>query len=187
MRYRTTPRFWAMTMAVMSGALMGGLARQGHPLHPPVVLDAASNQARLAYGVPRALQPQAPLTGRLARDKRWLAQLIEAEAGNQPSAAQIAVGAVVVNRLHAPSFPHHLWAVLHQPNQFETVANGTFATAQPSASAIHAATLALKGVDPTHDALYFYNPALPHAAWMDTLTGCKPIGAMDFCRTTATN
>ncbi|NMP25162.1 cell wall hydrolase, partial [Sulfobacillus harzensis] len=95
----------------------------------------------------------------------------------------VVIGDFILGRnIQARSFPHRLWAALHQPNQFETVAKGAWASARPTPSAWHAAALALRGVDPTDGALYFYNPSLPHAAWMNTLTGCEPIGAMDFCR-----
>lgn len=188
MRYRLTLRFGVMTTAAI-GALIGALTPHEHLVHPTVSMVSVHNQTHPVFGVPHAIPQPVPSRTQTRRavpwssNQQWLAQLIQAEAGDQPFDAQVAVGAVVVNRLHAQSFPHHLWAVLNEPNQFATVTNGTWASARPTPSAWHAAALALKGADPTDGALYFYNPSLPHAAWMNTLTGCEPIGAMDFCHT----
>lgn len=110
-----------------------------------------------------------------------LARLIQAEAGDQTYPTQVAVGAVVLNRLRSSRFPHRLAAVITQPRQFSVVVAGTFATARPSPRALNAARAALAGADPTPGALYFYNPALPHVPWMNTLIGCRTIGALRFC------
>ncbi|NMP22635.1 cell wall hydrolase [Sulfobacillus harzensis] len=186
MRYRLTLRFGVMTTAAI-GALIGALMPHAHRVHQTASMVSGHDQMRPVFGVPHAPpRPARPRTWarrvvRPSPNQRWLAQLIQAEAGDQSFTTQVAVGAVVVNRLYARSFPHRLWAVLHQPNQFETVANGAWTAAHPMQSAWHAAALALRGIDPTHGALYFYNPALPHAAWMNQLRQCQSIGAMDFC------
>ncbi len=117
----------------------------------------------------------------LQRHRLWLAQLVAAEAGDQPYLEKLAVAAVVLNRLKSPRFPHRWWAVLHQPNQFETVAAGTWAIARPSHSDWRAAKQAMSGRNPVPHALYFYNPALTNVPWMATLTGCQTIGVMRFC------
>lgn len=151
----------------------------------PMMLRPATAKVGLTFGVPRRPARPHPLTRppRTAqrRHRRWLAQLIQAEAGNQPFLTQLAVGAVALNRLRTPGFPHRWRAMLHQPGQFTSVANGTWATAIPSRQARRAARQALTGWDPTHGALYFYNPSLPHAAWMSTLHACRQLGAMQFC------
>lgn len=110
-----------------------------------------------------------------------LARLIQAEAGHTAYPTQVAVGAVVLNRLRSPHFPHRLAAVITQPQQFSVVAAGTFATSHPSLRALNAARAAFSGKDPTPGALYFYNPNMPHVSWMDTLVGCRTVGALRFC------
>lgn len=112
---------------------------------------------------------------------RLLARLIQAEAGDQSYATEVAVGAVVVNRTKSPVFPHRLLAVITQPRQFSVVSAGTFALARPTIRAWRAAQAALAGVDPAPGALYFYNPVLPHVAWMNGLQGCRTVGALRFC------
>lgn len=133
------------------------------------------------FGVPHARAVAHGFSQHPAR-LGWLARLIQAEAGTQSRLAQESVGAVALNRLRAPGFPHTWSAMLSQRDQFQSVANGSWVRAVPSAAAWRAARAAWAGRDPTHGALYFYAPALPHAPWMDTLTGCRVFGALRFCR-----
>jgi N-acetylmuramoyl-L-alanine amidase len=114
-------------------------------------------------------------------DVLLLAHLIQAEAGNQPFVGMVAVGAVVLNRLHHPGFPKSIPGVIQEPGQFESVANGTFRMA-PGPLALMAAKAALEGWDPTRGALYFYNPALAHNTWMDSLRVTSRIAQQVFCR-----
>jgi hypothetical protein len=85
-----------------------------------------------------------------------LARLITAEAGNEPYDGQVAVGAVVVNRIKCDHFPMTIREVIYQTGQFSSLPklNGL----QPSAAAFRAAKDALAGTDPSLCALYFYNP-----------------------------
>ncbi len=110
-----------------------------------------------------------------------LAHLVQAEAGNQPFVGQVAVAAVVINRLNAPGFPKTLSGVIEDPGQFESVSNGSI-WQSPGALAFMAAKAAMKGWDPTHGALFYYNPNLPHADWMNSLPMTAAIGAQVFCR-----
>lgn len=110
-----------------------------------------------------------------------LAHLVQAEAGTQSLLGQVAVAAVVLNRLKGSGFPKTLAGVIEQPGQFESVSNGTF-WQQPNPTAILAAQDALQGWDPTGGALFYYNPSLPHSPWMNGLTVTTVIGAQVFCR-----
>jgi N-acetylmuramoyl-L-alanine amidase len=91
------------------------------------------------------------------QDSYLLAQLIRAEAQGESFEGQVAVGAVVLNRLRDPRFPKTISGVIYDQWQFEPVTNGTINQA-PDASARKAADAALTGWDPTGGALYFYNP-----------------------------
>jgi N-acetylmuramoyl-L-alanine amidase len=137
---------------------------------------------------PRPLREELPSRGSpdvlaqySAYDVLMLAHLVQAEAGNQPFVGMVAVAAVVLNRLHRPGFPKSIPAVITQPGQFASVANGTFWTA-PGPLAVMAAKAALAGWDPTHGALYFYNPALTDNQWIRQLPVSAEIGAQVFCR-----
>lgn len=90
-------------------------------------------------------------------DVYLLAQLIRAEAEDQPYVGQVAVGAVVLNRVRSPHFPNTVAGVIFQPGQFEPVDNGRIFL-QPTQTQIEAARAALQGWDPTGGAVYFFNP-----------------------------
>lgn len=137
-----------------------------------------------SYAAPPA--PTPPLSSRglptfSPQDVLLIAHLVQSEAGNQPFVGQVAVAAVILNRLAKPGFPKTLTSVIFESNQFESVSNGQYQNA-PGPLAFMAAKAALSGWDPTHGALYFYNPSLPHASWMDTLPRTAIIGNQVFCR-----
>lgn len=98
-----------------------------------------------------------------------LARLIQAEAQGEPYAGQVAVGAVVLNRVRSSLFPNSLEGVIYQPGEFEPVMNGEI-NRPPSQSAINAAVDAIKGWDPTGGALFFFNPA---KVWWNTFLWAK--------------
>jgi NADH:ubiquinone oxidoreductase subunit F (NADH-binding)/(2Fe-2S) ferredoxin len=96
--------------------------------------------------------------GNYTADERYLlAQMISAEAAGESFEGQVAVGAVILNRITDPRFPNNLWDVLYEPWQFEPVQNGTI-NLPPTASALRAADAALDGWDPVNGAVYFCNP-----------------------------
>lgn len=98
-------------------------------------------------------------------EKDLLARLVSAEAAGEPYLGQVAVAAVVLNRVRNPLFPDTIAGVIYQPYQFEPVLNGTIG--QPAtASAWRAAVAALNGADPTGGALYFYNWRLVSNAYL---------------------
>lgn len=88
---------------------------------------------------------------------RLLAKLITLEARNEPFQGQVAVAAVVLNRIRSKQFPDTAPGVIYEPGQFHTARR--LAGTVPDQSAIKAAKAALQGSDPSRGALYFYNPA----------------------------
>ncbi len=93
-----------------------------------------------------------------ASDLTLLSALIYCEAGNQPYEGQVAVGAVVMNRIASGAYPNNIHDVVYQAGQFMPTWNGTLANALASgagAGYVQAATDALNGTDPTGGALYF--------------------------------
>lgn len=108
-----------------------------------------------------------------------LARLIRAEAGGQPYAGQVAVGAVVLNRVKSPLFPNTVSGVIYDPWQFEPVSNGTIY--QPAdATAYQAALDAINGWDPSGGALYFYNPAKAWSPYLASRPYATTIGEHVF-------
>ncbi|AZR72627.1 cell wall hydrolase [Anoxybacter fermentans] len=115
-------------------------------------------------------------------DLEWLARVIYAEARGEPYEGQVAVGAVVLNRVKSHQFPNTIREVIFQPGQFSSVANGQIYLT-PNATAYKAARDALKGKDPTFGALYFYNPkTAKNLDWFRTLKITVKIGNHVFAR-----
>lgn len=114
------------------------------------------------------------------RDLEWLARVISAEARGESLQGQIAVGAVVMNRVQDRRFPDSVYEVIFQSGQFTSVDNGSIYRT-PTASAYRAARLALAGFDPTGGSVYFYNPRLvSRGNWIRSRPVIKTIGNHDF-------
>lgn len=120
---------------------------------------------------------------RLNSDLYLLSKMIHAEAEGEPFLGKVAVGAVIVNRLHSPLFPKSIKEIIYQPRQFSPIADGRFNSItliQPES--VEAAQLSLKGEDPTGGALYFYNPDKVSAnSWIRTRPIIYIIGNHVFC------
>lgn len=113
-------------------------------------------------------------------DYQLLARIISAEARGEPYEGQVAVGAVVLNRVEHPSFPDSIAGVIYQAGAFTAVVDGQFQ--EPVAgSAYRAAKDALNGWDPSGGALYYYNPDKTSNAWMRSRPVILRIGAHLFC------
>ena len=95
-----------------------------------------------------------------------LARIIKAEAGGEPFEGQVAVAAVLLNRIRSGKFPSSISANVFRSGEFESVSNGYLWDINPTASSYKAALLALKGWDPTAGSLYFYNPAKSTSRWI---------------------
>lgn len=114
-------------------------------------------------------------------DYNLLARIISAEARGEPYSGQIAVGAVVLNRVKHPSFPNSISGVVYQNGAFSCLYDGQFN--QPVAdSAYSAARDALNGVDPTGGAIYYYNPRTSTNKWILSRPVIVTIGRHVFCR-----
>ena len=87
-----------------------------------------------------------------------LAKLIQVEAGGEPYQGKVAVGAVVVNRVKNKWFPNTIEGVIRQPRQFAVAQADRIA--KPNNECVNAAYDALRGIDPTGGAIFFYNPYL---------------------------
>lgn len=98
-------------------------------------------------------------------DIMLLARLVYAEARGESYTGQVAVAAVVLNRVKSPSFPNTITGVIFQPGAFTAVSDGQF-WLTPDATAIRAAEDALAGWDPTGGALYYWNPARTTSRWI---------------------
>ena len=109
-----------------------------------------------------------------------LARIISAEARGEPYVGQVAVGAVILNRIEHPSFPDTLSGVIYQNGAFTAVVDGQF-NEPVAASAYNAARDALNGWDPTNGCVYYYNPAKTSNAYMHAKPTVTVIGSHRFC------
>ena len=112
-------------------------------------------------------------------DVYLLARIISAEARGESYRGQVAVGAVVLNRVESSQFPNTLAGVIYQKGAFTAIDDGQFD--QPIAdSAYRAAREALAGSDPTGGCLYYYNPATATSKWIYSLPVKMTIGKHRF-------
>ncbi|WIF94215.1 spore cortex-lytic enzyme [Caminicella sporogenes] len=114
-------------------------------------------------------------------DIRLLAMAINGESRGEPYVGQVAVGAVILNRVKHPSFPNSIAGVIYQPLAFESVDTGQI-YAPITESSYRAARDALNGWDPTGGALYFFNPAKAKSKWVWTLKPIIKIGKHVFAK-----
>lgn len=113
-------------------------------------------------------------------DIALLARLVFAEARGEPFIGQIAVAAVLLNRVRHPEFPDSIKSAIYQPRQFEVVANGTI-NQTPNDLAYLAVLEALDGEDPTDGAVFFWNPRkVAASSWVWTQNVKLQIGEHVF-------
>lgn len=117
-----------------------------------------------------------------SEDLELLARLIHGEARGEPYEGQVAVGAVVLNRVKSPGFPNTIREVIFQKNQFSAVSDGQFYL-EPNETAYRAARDALSGRDPSLGALFFYNPKTAKTLyWLSTRETTLVIGNHVFAK-----
>ncbi len=98
-------------------------------------------------------------------DLYLLAKCVYAEARGEPYEGQVAVAAVILNRVESASFPNTISGVIYQPGAFTAVSDGQI-NLTPNDTAYKAAQDALNGWDPTYGCLYYYNPATATSSWI---------------------
>ncbi|MDE6189077.1 MAG: spore cortex-lytic enzyme [Clostridia bacterium] len=112
-------------------------------------------------------------------DVYLLAKCIYAESRGEPYLGQVAVGAVVLNRVKSSSFPNSISGVVYQPYAFTAVADGQI-NLEPNETAYSAARDAMNGWDPTNGCIYYYNPATATSSWIWSRTVKLRIGKHSF-------
>ena len=119
-------------------------------------------------------------SGYSSSDSYLLAKCIHAEARGEKYLGQVAVGAVILNRVKSSKFPNTIAGVIYQAGAFTAVSDGQI-NLEPDANAISAAKDALSGWDPTNGCLYYYNPATATSAWIRSREVRLVIGNHTFC------
>ena len=114
-------------------------------------------------------------------DIELLARLVSAEAKGEPYRGQVAVAAVVLNRIKSSSFPNTIPDVVYEPRAFSPVADGQIRN-HATSSAIRATQEALNGTDPSYGAVFFFNPAKTNNAFIWSRPQIITIGNHIFAR-----
>lgn len=116
------------------------------------------------------------------KEKDILIRLVYAEARGEGLEGQIAVAAVILNRVRSDKFPNTVWDVIHQQGQFTPIQRGTLPSSSKSTgTCTNAVDKALNGEDPTGGALFFYNPETSQAKdYWKTKPVLKRIGNHNF-------
>lgn len=121
-------------------------------------------------------------SGGSSGDLDLLARIIAAEARGEPYNGQVAVGAVILNRIKHPSFPNSLSGVIYQPGAFTAINDGQFASTPVPDSCRKAARDAMNGWDPTSGCIYYFNPRTATSKWIWSRPQVTTIGRHIFCK-----
>lgn len=120
-----------------------------------------------------------PKTSRLINDIEMMAHVVYGESRGESYHGQVAVAAVILNRVESNDFPDTVYDVIFQRNAFTAVNDGQY-NLKPDYNAFHAVKDALLGWDPTNGSVYYYNPKLATDQWIFTRTVTKQIGNHHF-------
>jgi len=116
-----------------------------------------------------------------SNDLKMMANAVYGEARGEPYEGQVAVAAVILNRVDNPSFPNTPSGVIFQPGAFTAVADGQI-WLTPNESAMKAVQDALNGWDPSDGCIYYFNPVTATSKWIWSRPQYKRIGKHIFCR-----
>lgn len=116
-----------------------------------------------------------------SNDEYLLAKIIYAEARGEPYTGQVAIGAVVLNRVKSSKFPNTISGVIYQPYAFTAVNDGQI-NLEPNSTAYKAAKDALNGWDPTYGSIYYFNPKTATSSWIWSRKQTVTIGNHIFAK-----
>lgn len=113
-------------------------------------------------------------------DIKLMANAVYGEARGEPYEGQVAVAAVILNRVESPSFPNTVAGVIFEPGAFTAVSDGQI-WLTPDDTAKRAVLDAINGWDPTNNAIYYFNPETATSKWIWSRPQIKKIGRHIFC------
>ena len=112
-----------------------------------------------------------------------IARAVNGEARGEPYEGQVAVAAVILNRVRHPSFPNSISGVIYQPGAFTAVADGQInVPIATDTTVFKACQAAIDGWDPSSGAIYYYNPKTATSQWIYSRETIKTIGNHRFAR-----
>ena len=119
--------------------------------------------------------------GSSTSDIQLMARAINGEARGEPYEGQVAVGAVILNRVKSSQFPNTVSGVIYQSGAFDVVSDGQI-NLTPNSTAKKAAQDAINGWDPSYGAIYYFNPNTATSAWIWSRPVTVVIGNHRFCK-----
>ena len=144
--------------------------------------DGIAGPATLkAMGITSSSGGSSQTTGSNSSDINLLSHLIYGEARGEPYTGQVAVGAVIMNRVKSSKFPNSIAGVIYQRGAFDAVSDGQI-NMSPDSSAKKAAQDAYNGWDPSYGAIYYFNPATATNKWIWSRPLTVTIGKHRFCK-----
>ncbi|MFC5532518.1 spore cortex-lytic enzyme [Cohnella yongneupensis] len=132
-------------------------------------------------GAGSAKLPASNDLGLTDKDLKMMANAVYGESRGEPYIGQVAVAAVILNRVKSSQFPNTATGVIFQPGAFTAVADGQI-WLTPNESALKAVKDAVSGLDPTDGCLYYFNPETATSKWIWSRPQYKTIGKHIFCR-----
>lgn len=141
----------------------------------------AGKNTLAAMGIMNSSNSSSGSSSSYQNDLNLLARIVYGEARGEPYTGQVAVAAVVLNRVKSSSFPNTVSGVIYQKGAFDAVSDGQF-NLTPNSTAKKAAQDALNGWDPTYGAIYYFNPATATNKWIWSRPMTVTIGNHRFCK-----
>ena len=147
-----------------------------------LTVDGIAGPATLkAMGIYNSSSSSSSSSSSNSSNVNLLARLIYGEARGEPYTGQVAVGAVVMNRVKSSSFPNTISGVIYQSGAFDAVRDGQI-NLSPNSTAIKAAQDAINGWDPSYGAVYYFNPSTATNKWIWSRPMTVTIGRHRFCK-----
>ncbi len=147
-----------------------------------LTVDGIAGPATLkAMGIYNSSNSSSSSSSSNSSNVNLLARLIYGEARGEPYTGQVAVGAVVMNRVKSSSFPNTIPGVIYQSGAFDAVSDGQI-NLSPNSTAIKAAQDAINGWDPSYGAIYYFNPSTATNKWIWSRPMTVTIGRHRFCK-----
>lgn len=140
----------------------------------------AGEKTLAAIGINSSGGSKTTSTASNSSDLNLLSRLVYGEARGEQYIGQVAVAAVVLNRVSSPNFPNSVAGVIYQKGAFDVVSDGQI-NLSPNSTARSAAQDALNGWDPSNGALYYFNPATATSSWIWSRKQTLKIGKHIFC------
>lgn len=141
----------------------------------------AGTQTLAAMGITSSQSSSSSSSSSRPSDVNLIAKAIYGEARGESYVGQVAVGAVIMNRVKSSKFPNTIAGVVYQKGAFDAVSDGQI-NLNPDSTAKKAAQDALNGWDPTYGAIYYFNPNTATNAWIWSRPMTITIGKHRFCK-----